>query len=190
MAGAVRFNIAVFVENGDLFPELMGRSKDLRPAFDMIIKKWAKGNADKFAKGAGAEMVGASIDPAVYWQQLKPSTMIQKRREGFNDHIMVRTGSLMASLSDPEGFFQAMTAEEAVFGTPTSPEDEDKVKYNYEKRQTLFFSNDDKRMIEATVKHYFELGEDFEQIMFGRELSIQHSQSPTKSTSAATRCWT
>lgn len=171
MAGSVQFNIAVLIEGAEVFPELAGRTSDLRPAFDMIIRKWAKGNADKFRKGEGMGMTGVQDDPSVYWQALSDQYWRSKQKAGFPDNLMERTGDLRNALTDPSGFFQAMTASDAVFGTPNSPEDEMKIVYNSRTRQTVFLSNDDSRMIEATIKHYFELGEDFEQILFAKGLA-------------------
>lgn len=170
MAGAVRFNLEVFIKNPDLFPELMGRVRDLRPAFEVMIRKWADNNSDKFGKAVGAEESGISVDPTVFWERLSPRYIIRKRKQGFPNQIMVRTGALEAALTDPEGFFSAMTTEEAVFGTPKSYDEEMKARYNMNKRQTIFLSLDDQRMIQATMKHYLELGEDFEKIMFSRGL--------------------
>lgn len=170
MAGSVRFKVEVFISNPDLFPELVERTRDLRPAFDVIVRKWAQTNEDKFRRAVGAEEGGASIDPTVFWEALRPSTIRQKRKLGFGNQIMVRTGQLEKALTDPEGFFHEMTAEEAVFGTPNSEEDELKARFNWKKRQTIFLSVDDQRMIQATIKNYFELGGDFERIMFSKGL--------------------
>ena len=180
MPGAINFKIDVFIEHPELFPELTERTRDLRPAFAVIIRKWAQSNADKFEKAVGGEEGGAAVDPAVFWQPLSPEYLKRKRQSGFENHLMVRTGLLEQSLEDPERFFQETTPEQTVFGTPMSPEEEMKARFNYKRRQTIFLSVDDQRMIDATVKHYFELGEDFEQIMFTKGLQTARLRAEAK----------
>ncbi len=168
MPGVVKFKIDLLIENPDLFPELAGRAKDLRPAFDVIVKKWAKDNVDKFEKAIGGESFGSSVDPSVFWSALTPAYIKRKRMMGFADHLMVRTGALEASLEDPGRFFHEESAQEAAFGTPMSEEEEIKARYNFQRRQTIFLSVDDQRMIDATIKNYMEFGEDFQRILFAR----------------------
>jgi hypothetical protein len=94
---------------------------------------------------------------------------------------MVETGSLAASLSDPSGFFQAMTAQEVVFGTPQAIEEELKARYNWRTRQTIFLGIDDQRMIDQKVQSYLSLGPEFERIRFAQGMErVQDREAEAK----------
>lgn len=167
MAGKTSFDIRYTLRGAEQFPEMAARVRDLRPAFDVIVEKWARGNVDKFEKSKGMESSGAQIYD-VFWQGLKPSTMRAKRRKGQVDHLMVATGALEEALTTQGRFFAESTAERAAFGTPMSIEEEMKVRYNWAKRQAIFLSYDDQLMIEETVQSYLSLGPKFESIRFGQ----------------------
>lgn len=171
MAGAVSFRVEVFQPNADILPEMAGRSKDLSPAFQNIINEWAKDNADKFGLSAGQETSGAQIDPTVFWQMLTDTYMRTKRKRGQADQIMVATGSLEASMTDPEKFFQMVNPTVAMFGSPLDADDAMKVQFNWLKRQTIFLSLDDQRMIDKEVQDYLSLGGNYRQRMFNKGLS-------------------
>ena len=170
MPGRVTFNVNLTIQGAEEISEISERIADLRPAFDVIVEKWARGNEDKFRDSLGAESSGAQIDPTVFWQGLTPSTMRSKRRKGQSDQIMVATGDLKRALTDPDLFFSMATATDLVFGTPKSIEEEMKVYYNWNTRQAIFLGGDDQRMIEETVQSYLSLGEDFKAIRFAQGL--------------------
>lgn len=171
MAGAVSFQVEVFQPNADILPEMAGRAKDLSPVFQNIITEWARDNEDKFGLSMGQESGGAQIDPTVFWMMLAESTMKMKRKRGQADQIMVATGSLEASLTDPAKFFQMVNPTVAQFGTPLDADDAMKIQYNWLKRQTVFLSLDDQRMIEKEMSDYMALGGDYRQRMFNQGLS-------------------
>lgn len=164
MAGRVSFNIDLTIKGAEPIDEIAQRIADLRPAFEVIVDKWARGNKDKFAASIGAEGSGAQIDPTVFWEGLKESTVRAKRKKGQPDQIMVATGDLRRALTDPDLFFHEATAGEVVFGTPKSIEEELKIYYNWETRQAVFLGGDDQRMIEETVMSYLSLGPQFQSI--------------------------
>lgn len=171
MAGRLSFQIDLYTDRPELIPETAERVKDLRPAFESIIREWAKDNRDKFDASEGTEGGGAAVDPEVFWDQLTPNYMKSKRRAGFPDHLMVRTGQLMDALTNPDRFFQQESEIEATFGTPLDPDDLAKAGYNWKKRQTIFLSVDDQRMIDKRVSDFLSLGPGFEEIMFARGLA-------------------
>jgi hypothetical protein len=168
--GRVSFDLHFLIKGGEQIPELAARLSDLRPAFEVIVQKWAKENESKFDAAEGMEAGGAQVDETVFWEALQPSTMRAKRRKGQGDNIMVATGELKQALTDPDRFFHAETESKAVFGTPMAFEDELKLRYNWQKRQTVFLGGDDQRMIEQTMQAYLSLGADFEQIRFAKGL--------------------
>lgn len=176
MPGRVTFKIKVRVKDADIFPELQGRLKDFRPAFEVIIKQWARGNVDKFRSSVGMEDTGAAIDPNVFWSALAESTIRAKRRHGIPNQIMVETGALMQALTDPSGFWSEMTASQTVFGTPGSLEDELKVRYNWQTRQAIFLGADDQVMIDEKVHSYLSLGPDFERKRFSAGLAAVYDR--------------
>lgn len=179
MAGRVTFNVNVVIQGGEEILEIAARMADLRPAFDVIVEKWARGNEDKFRQSLGAEGSGAQIDPTVFWKGLAQSTMRAKRRHGYGDQIMVATGELMRSLTDPDLFFHESTGTDLVFGVPRSVDEELKVRYNWETRQAIFIGNDDQRMIEETVQSYLSLGPNFKNIRFARGMENLRSRQET-----------
>ncbi len=171
MSGRISFKIDLINERPELLPELSGRLKDLRPAFDAIERGWARDNQDKFNASKGAEASGAEVDPEVIWKRLTPGYMIAKRKAGFADQIMVRTGATAAALSNPEGFFRENAMLEAAFGTPMDPEVLARIGYNWLKRQVIFLSVDDQRMIDKKINDYLSLGENFEEILFAKGMA-------------------
>ena len=76
MAGVIKFQIDL-VTAGNVLPEVQARLKDLRPAFEEIVRKWADDNQDKFRMSVGAEASGAEIDPDVFWKGFTPGYMKQ-----------------------------------------------------------------------------------------------------------------
>ena len=173
MAGRVSFKIEVQQTNLDVLPEMAGRMKNLGPMFEKVIDEWAYMNAAKFDAAANAGASGLQIDPTVYWQPLSQAYLKQKMRAGFGAGLMTRTGSLRQAMTDPEGFFRMTTETQAAFGMPNDAEDALKVQYNWptaenEKRQVIFLSLEDQRMIQKHVQDYLSLGPNYQEVMFAR----------------------
>jgi hypothetical protein len=182
MAGITSFTVDVAIQNAGVIPELASRAADLTPAFTSIILGWAENNINKFEKGIGQEAAGVDQGSGVDWTRLTPTYMKTKRRLGQDNQLMVATGALENALTNPDLFFQMVNPEQAIFGTPNDPDDADKVKYNWpteqnKKRQVLFLSLDDQRMIQKTVFDYLRLGGDFEKILFAQGLQSQANRN-------------
>lgn len=162
--GAVSFHLNVAAWNANLFPEIAERLKNLSPLFNEIISEWAKGNEDKFQKSVGAQASGVNFSPEPKWEPLTPAYAKQKARDGFKDWLMVRTGDLKASLTSEEAFFKFVDNERAVFGTPNNPDDADKVKWNWEERQTVFLDSNGMKTISLFWNDFVTLGPKFRDI--------------------------
>lgn len=171
MAGTVKFQITVTTKNAVVLPELQARLKDLSPAFEAIIPEWAKLNADKFDAGKGLEGSGAKVDALVFWEALKPATSKSKRRRARGNALMVDSGDLRRALTTPDLVFQRVEAQDAVFGTPLNLEEADKAKFNWAKRQVVFFSTADKNVIRRVVQDYLSYGPGFQEIRFAKGLA-------------------
>jgi hypothetical protein len=140
-----------------ILPTLSNKIKDLSSLFDTIIDEWGKGNPEKFGYAMGASETGIKVDPQVEWQALSPAYFKAKTRQGYPNQIMVRTGSLLASLSDPNRFFRMVEPEQAIFGTPNDPDDFMKMQYNWNTRQTIFLGDSDQNMIREKTQKYFTI---------------------------------
>jgi hypothetical protein len=151
--------------------EIAQRVKDFSVPFANIIMEWAANNAGKFGAGKGAELSGASggdLTPAT-WEPLQSLSYVrQKRKQGFADWLMVRTGELMHSLIDLGGFSQFVDAHRVVFGTPLSADDADKALYNSDRRPTVFLSETDRLMVRRELQRYISFGEGYRNFLFNR----------------------
>jgi hypothetical protein len=183
--GKLSFNISVIWRNVHLLPEMEARLKDMRPVFEQIVQDWAKGNVDKFGAAMGMEVVGAQVDPGVFWEALSPEYSAWKREQGMSNQIMVATGALQAALSDPSMFFHMEMPREAAFGIPLSPDESGKMSYNWYRRQTLFLGVDDQTMIRHHIKSYLELGEKWQSILFTRGLERAYTRDEVASMDVA-----
>jgi hypothetical protein len=157
----IGFNIALIATDDNKLAELRERAADLSPVFERVIDEWAKGNVGKFKKAKGAETGGVSQDSDAYWMGLTEKYRKQKEKEGFTDWLMVRSGELMASLTDREGFINMVGPTTAAFGTPWSSDNEAKIAGNWDKRPSVFLNKSDTFMIDRNVQDYFSLGPDF-----------------------------
>ncbi|SRR5216684_2759326 len=156
MPGRMTLNITVYQTNVDILPELERRAKDLSPLFDDIIDTWSELNKQKFELAQGGEISGAQIFD-VAWKGLSPGYLAWKTRHFPTGTLMVRTGELRASLTDPQGFFRRVEPERAIFGSPNDPDDVAKVRYNWKTRQAVFLSDPDQNMIRQKVSQFFNV---------------------------------
>lgn len=179
MSGVVSFNISVITEGLQRLPELEGRLKDLAPVLENLINEWAESNEDKFDKSHGAEVHGVSQDDGVFWRPLTHAYWVSKARAGFDDWLMVRTGSLRDALTSPDGFFRAVSEKEAVFGVPMDPDDAIKALNmgNWDGRQAIFLNHKDRLAIKREVMRYFELGEKYRKILFARGVEASQARA-------------
>ena len=162
--------------NGAIPAEIASRIENLVPAFENIVNEWANTNREMFQRAEGQQMFGAEVSTDLFWQGLTPDYARQKGADEFPDWLMVRTGSLMESLSDPNQFFHAETPQQAVFGIPTDPGDEAKAGGNWKKRPTIVLKDMDIPVIRKNLQDYFSLGENYREIMFQRGLASAYNR--------------
>lgn len=154
MSGSVQFNVAVYVEGGELPKFMADRLSDMTNFFNVVIDEWSKDNETKFSAGIGMETSGVQIDPGVYWKPLSDGYFKQKLSEGTAGALMVRMGSLKGALTDPNMILRDVGSDHAIFGEPLDPFDALKVSGNWDSRQAIFFSGRDQMMIkEKLIKH-------------------------------------
>ena len=159
MPGRMSFSIELYIKGADALPMMVEKIKNPLPLWQRIIDDWARGNVDKFALGEGAQTTGAFVDQAsgVFWKGLTPGYIKAKSAKGYGDQLMVATGSLRDSLTTPDRFFQFLTTERFVFGTPNDPDDALKVAMNWQTRQTIFLGESDQRRIQSAVYQYLKV---------------------------------
>lgn len=157
MAGTMTFSIEVYQRNVDQLPSLANKLKDLTVFFEQVFDSWVLGNDEKFQAGVGQETSGALVDPNVFWQGLTAGYMKAKRRKGYEDSLMVATGSLRDTMSNPESLFQYLTPEQAMFGTPNDPDEMLKIQFNWLKRQVIFLSEPDQQKIRSLWQKYLQI---------------------------------
>lgn len=153
--GATSFTINVALRKEDATTEVLrARLADLSPVFDAFISSWAAHNSEKFGFGEGAEETGVQFEPDPMWEPLTVRYMKDKRRRGFGNHLMVRTGELRRVLTSEDAFFKMTDTDRAFFGAPQDDEDEVKVRGNWNKRQAIFLDSQDKRKLEKLLLDY------------------------------------
>jgi hypothetical protein len=158
MPGRMTFSVELYIKGAGALPQMVEKIKNPLPLWERIVADWAAGNSEKFAMALGAEVTGSWVDQAagVFWKGLTPGYMKRKARD-FPDQIMVATGNLYTSLTDPSRFFQALSSERIIFGTPLDPDDAAKVSFNWETRQTIFLGEADQRRIQSAVSQYLRI---------------------------------
>ena len=157
----------------DKCAEIAQRMRDFSIPFAEIINEWAGGNVRKFGAGEGAETSGAAgqdLSP-VTWEPLQsPDYMKSKRRGGFADWLMVRTGDLMAALTNPIGTDVSVDAHRVIFGVPLNPNDAVKAlnKRTRALRPTVFLSGPDRLMIRRNLQQYISMGGNYKEFLWAR----------------------
>lgn len=157
MAGTMTFSIEVYHKNIDRLPSIANKVRDLTEFFQSVYDSWVRGNDEKFQAGEGMESAGAAIDPNVFWQPLTPGYMKAKRRKGYEDALMVATGSLRDTMSNPDALFNFFGPERAMFGTPLDPDEMLKIQFNWNKRQVVFLSEPDQQKIRSLWQKYLQI---------------------------------
>lgn len=163
--GAVTFKLELDLVRASMLYELRERLADFSPMLNAAVSEWAVSNKDKFEASRGAEATGVSFSPEPTWEPLQSKDYVfQKRRQGFPDWLMVRTGELKTALTTEGGYFRKVDPTMAVFGSPNDPEDAIKVKGNWGMRQVLFLDSEDMKTIERMWNDYITLGPEFQSI--------------------------
>jgi hypothetical protein len=181
--GLFKLRLKVDPQNFDKLDEIRGRLQDFSVPFANIIAEWANGNMKrKFAKGMGAEQIGADQAPA-RWEPVTEAYYKQKHgpikrgdRRLFPDWLMVRTGALMSALGTPGAFAEAVDAHRAVFGTPLDEEAAAAAAGNREKRPTVFLDRTDRNTVRRELQRYLSLGENYKDLLWqiaGRKSALK-----------------
>lgn len=152
--------------------EIRARLQDFSVPFASIIQEWAKGNARKFARSAGAELTGADqqlttwapVTEAYYKQKHGP--VIRGERTLYPDWLMVRTGALRAALGTSGAFAEYISAKTASFGTPLDTDAAMAAWGNRKKRPTIFLDRTDRGVIRREMQRYLSMGEGYKQMLW------------------------
>jgi hypothetical protein len=94
------------------FREMQLRVRDLSPAWEEVLTWWAMANKEQFAS-RGARWRSP-------WKPLAPSTVAQKRREGFLNESLVRTTDLRRELTNRPLGMERIRASDMEAGTDLS----------------------------------------------------------------------
>lgn len=168
--GTFKLNIK-FAMRFDKCAEIAQRMKDFSVPFSKIIDEWAAGNVRKFGSGSGAELTGAEgrdLSP-VTWEPLQSLPYArEKRRKGFADWLMVRTGNLMSSLTNRGEFSEFIGPHQTAFGIPYDEEAQAASKGNRFLRPTVFLSGPDRLMIRRNLQQYISMGEGYTNFLWIR----------------------
>lgn len=187
----LRFNVRVYLENAGVLPELQARTADMSPAFDAIFRRWVDVNEQKFEQARGGEVGGAKIFEEFwaglssgYLKQKHPGGAPKRRRQStgeYPDWLMVRTGTLMSAMTDPEALFQDIEPQSAVFGTPLDPDLADIVRWQagprQKERNVIFLSGPDMNAIRMILQDYLGMGGDFQAMRAAKALQNVDLQS-------------
>ena len=115
--------------------------------FDAIIDRWMQHNQAKFDLAEGKQGVGVTFPGTdVFWRPLSELYEARKTAEGFDDHLMVRWGDTIESLTerDDSAFFEEIGPRAARFGS-TVPQAI--INQDTGKRPVMFLDPDDELMI-------------------------------------------
>ncbi len=118
-----------------------------------------------------------------YAKQKHPSGAPKRRtkRAGGNteypDWLMVRTGTLMQALTDPEALFNDLEPQQATFGTPNDPDLADIIAWQAGERQKhreiIFLAEPDMNSIRMNLQDYLGMGGDFQAMRFEAGMQAQ-----------------
>jgi hypothetical protein len=160
-----RLQIKLQTRNAERLYELWSRLQDFSPLFANIIAEWAEGNARKFNAAVGAEATGVAQPPS-QWEALVPGYMKRKRREGYPDALMQRTGALRQALTNRGAFAEFVEPHRAVFGIPLDDEAAAHARYNRDRRPTIFLGRSDRHMIRRELQRYLSFGANYREAFF------------------------
>lgn len=115
--------------------------------FEAIHERWLAHNSTKFEQGRGSELSGVAFDGEIIWQPDTLPYSMSKRRAGYDDWLMVKTGETMAALTQKNapGEFHLIEPTRALFSVSDDPRD--RVRWNWEKRPTIWLDEEDEQMI-------------------------------------------
>jgi hypothetical protein len=148
----MNFKLEHVIINGEFSNVRAARAQDLTPAFNRIIDEWQIGNVVKFDSAEGLQDVGVLFSDGIYWEAVTPEYSEEKTAQGFDDHLMVRTGELMMDMTMGRGnwnWFEKVDPQEVMFGS-INP----KIGWNWEKRPAQFLDRLDRIMINSEMQMY------------------------------------
>lgn len=148
------FSVSVTIKGRDAFDRMAAKLMTFAPAFDAVLERWLAHNEDKFAQSKGAESVGISFSGDATWEGLTPGYMKAKRRGGFEDWLMVRTGETKAALTQRGAFGQFDTIEPMAAHFTLSDEPRQRAQWNIRTRPLLFLDEQDQQMIREMFAAY------------------------------------
>lgn len=92
--------------------DMRARAENLMAAWEVLLDWFADQNRQQFGT-RGARW----LTP---WPELRPETVIEKRREGYTGDILIANTNLLRSLADRPMGFERITAHEVEAGTNVS----------------------------------------------------------------------
>ena len=198
--GMFKLNIRFTPKGLERLDEMRARLQDFTIPFNNMVSEWSTGNARKFARGKGAESTGVD-QQLLSWEPLyanmgsisKESKRAYfsglgalmttpypraKRKAGYPDWLMVRTGglrSVLCSKSDPmvvPAFEQDTGPKSVVFGTPLDSDAAEAAWGNRKTRPTIFLDRTDRGMIRREMQRFLSLGANYK-ALFALRSSIK-----------------
>lgn len=149
------FAVEVRFKGRQQWAAFVQRLGSFKVVFDAIIDRWVGHNVEKFEASKGAETTGYYFDDDVAWLPLKSDAYrAQKRRDGYEDWLMVRTGELKDSLTSRDSgpyWYEDVGDEQATFGTLDR-----KAEWNAATRPVMFLDGNDRAMILEMFGSYME----------------------------------
>jgi len=156
MAVVRSFSVSIVFRNWDALEQMKHRVAGFQEVFEAIIERWTAHNADKFEEARGAQLSGVIFDvdtEPVMWKGVTDEYAAEKTRDGFPNWLMVRTGELMASLTEPGnlGWYAEVEKDYALFGTILN-----KAIWHRFTRPVNFLDSEDRQMIRDMFGAYLD----------------------------------
>ena len=148
------FSVQVRFRGRQQWAAFVAKLSSFKAVFGAIIDRWTAGNVEKFEKTQGRESGGYYFGGDVSWDPLKSAAyQAEKRRSGYPDWLMVRTGELKQSLTDRKDpyFYEEIGDDQATFGTLDK-----KAEWNRNTRPVMFLDETDQQMILDMFGAYME----------------------------------
>lgn len=148
------FKISVKISGRDAFDHMAVKLRNFTPAFEEVLKRWLAHNNDKFEEGRGAELSGATFSGDTAWKPVTDAYSEAKRRMGFPNWLMVRTGELKGALTTRGAFgqYDEIAPMSARFSLTDEPRQ--KAQWNLQTRPVMFLDSADQIMIREMFEAY------------------------------------
>lgn len=149
------FRVSIVLKNQTIFDRLAVKLTDFSTVFDHILDRWLAHNEDKFAQAQGAEADGISFASGdATWKPDTKKYSAAKRRAGFPDWLMVRTGETKDAMTErgAMGQYEEIEPMQAQFSLTDDPRD--RARWNMETRPVMFLDDEDQLMIREMFGAY------------------------------------